>query len=320
MLLEAEDTLEILVTGAAGFIGSHLTESLVSHGHKVIAIDALLPNLYPFKQKNRNWTQLEELGPSVERHLIDLREPLDPALLSNCDYVFHLAAMPGLSLSWEDTKLYIDCNVLGTANLLKACDPQRLKNFFYVSTSSVYGKNVTGDESSPLQPVSPYGVTKLAAENMVIAFANATKIPYSIFRLFSVYGPRQRSDMAFNIFIRKLLSDEVIEIFGDGTQSRANTYIDDVVDGLIAGLTHAKHAEIYNLCGQEQANVLEILDKLSHIIGRTPRLVIGNERMGDQQQTRSVAQKAMKDLHFSPKIKLDVGLLNQVRWQEQSQY
>lgn len=307
--------MKILVTGAAGFIGSHLVEALVKRGHEVIAIDALLPQLYSAEEKIRNWDLLGGLGESVKRHEIDLREPLSGYEFADCDYVFHLAAMPGLSLSWENIKLYIDCNVLATANLLQACNPMTLKRFFYISTSSVYGKYVTGDETSALIPISPYGVTKLAAENLVAAFSQAHNLSFAIFRLFSVYGPRQRADMAFNIFIRKLLANDVIDIFGDGTQSRANTYVSDVVEGLIAGLSKSKHAEIYNLCGNEQTSVVQVLEILSELTGKSPMISRKRERIGDQQETRSVAQKARTQLDFYPKTTLREGLNNQVQWQ-----
>jgi len=190
-----------------------------------------------------------------------------------------------------------------------------LKRFFYISTSSVYGKYVTGDETSALIPISPYGVTKLAAENLVAAFSQAHNLSFAIFRLFSVYGPRQRADMAFNIFIRKLLANDVIDIFGDGTQSRANTYVSDVVEGLIAGLSKSKHAEIYNLCGNEQTSVVQVLEILSELTGKSPMISRKRERIGDQQETRSVAQKARTQLDFYPKTTLREGLNNQVQWQ-----
>jgi nucleoside-diphosphate-sugar epimerase len=311
--------LKILVTGAAGFIGSHLTESLARVGHQIIALDALLPDLYPIEQKVRNWELLGELGSNVERRKIDLRLPLDASEIEECDFIFHLAAMPGLSLSWEDTKLYIDCNVLALANLIKATNPEKLKRFFHISTSSVYGKYVTGNEESKLAPISPYGVTKLAAENLLSAFSKANGLSYSIFRLFSVYGPRQRSDMAFNIFTRKLLAGESIHLFGDGTQSRANTYVSDVVEGLISGMTLSEHGEIYNLCGNEQATIMEVLQMLAEITGREPDIKFMGERLGDQQATNSVAQKAFKSLGFVPKVTLREGLINQVQWQIENQ-
>jgi nucleoside-diphosphate-sugar epimerase len=307
--------LKILVTGAAGFIGSHLTEALLKQGHAVLAIDALLPNLYPEKQKRKNWELLGELENSPERLILDLREPIQTSVIEDCDYIFHLAAMPGLSLSWEQTKLYIDCNLLATANLLKACNLDHLKKFFYISTSSVYGRSITGDESSALSPISPYGVTKLAAEAMVTAYSDATGMPFSIFRPFSVYGPRQRSDMGFNIFIKKLMNKEEIAIFGDGSQSRTNTYVSDLVEGLISGIDNAKAREVYNLSGREQYSVLDVIKLLSQILDIQPKLLFQNERLGDQKETKTSLSKAENELGYFPSTTLKEGLERQIEWQ-----
>ncbi len=307
--------LKILVTGAAGFIGSHLTEALLLKGHTVLAIDALLPNLYPEKQKRRNWELLGKLENCPERMILDLREPIPSGLIEDCDFIFHLAAMPGLSLSWEETKLYIECNLLATSNLLKACNLNHLQKFFYISTSSVYGRSINGDESSSLSPVSPYGVTKLAAEAMVAAYADVTGMQYSIFRPFSVYGPRQRSDMGFNIFIRKLIQGEEITIFGDGSQSRTNTYVSDLVEGLILGIEHAKNRDVYNLSGREQYSVLEVINLLSNILETQPKLLYRGERQGDQKETKAILTKAESELGYSPQISLEVGLRRQIQWQ-----
>jgi nucleoside-diphosphate-sugar epimerase len=307
--------LKVLVTGAAGFIGSHLTEALLLQGHTVLAIDSLLPNLYPARRKIRNWEFLGGLDLPPERMQLDLREPFQASLIEDCDYIFHLAAMPGLSLSWEQTKLYIDCNVLATANLLKACNLTNLKKFFYVSTSSVYGRSINGDESSNVSPISPYGVTKLAAEAMVAAYSDATDMQFSIFRPFSVYGPRQRDDMAFNIFIGKLIRDEEINIFGDGSQSRTNTYVTDLVSGLISGIDNAKNREVYNLSGANPYSVLEVIKVLSQILGKTPKLNFQHERLGDQQETKTILTKAKKDLGYVPSTSLTEGLTRQIEWQ-----
>ena len=307
--------MKVLVTGAAGFIGSHLTEALLLQGHTVLAIDSLLPNLYPARRKIRNWEFLGGLDLPPERMQLDLREPFQASLIEDCDYIFHLAAMPGLSLSWEQTKLYIDCNVLATANLLKACNLTNLKKFFYVSTSSVYGRSINGDESSNVSPISPYGVTKLAAEAMVAAYSDATDMQFSIFRPFSVYGPRQRDDMAFNIFIGKLIRDEEINIFGDGSQSRTNTYVTDLVSGLISGIDNAKNREVYNLSGANPYSVLEVIKVLSQILGKTPKLNFQHERLGDQQETKTILTKAKKDLGYVPSTSLTEGLTRQIEWQ-----
>ena len=307
--------MKILVTGAAGFIGSHLVEALVQHGYDVIALDALVPELYPQSQKTQNWNRLGELGPGIKLLKRDLRDPIERHEIHGCDYVFHLAAMPGLQLSWENTKLYIDCNVLATSNLLEAIDQGSLKKFFYISTSSVYGSEINGDESSLIAPISPYGVTKLAAENLVSAFSRVNQLNYSIYRLFSVYGPRQRSDMAFNIFIRKMLQQEEINIFGDGSQIRTNTFVGDIVDGLICAIEKSRNAEIYNLCGNEQISVIKLVNLIGSLLKVNPRLTFLEERNGDQKFTKSTARKAMNELGFQPKINLVEGLKRQIFWQ-----
>lgn len=307
--------MKILVTGAAGFIGSHLTETLLAKGHEVLAIDALLPNLYSAERKKNNWEVLGRLEFPPKRLQLDLREPIDPSKIDECDYIFHLAAMPGLSLSWEKTQLYIDCNILATTNLLKASNLTKLKKFFYVSTSSVYGRRIDGDETSEVSPISPYGVTKLAAEGMVAAYSNATGMPFSIFRPFSVYGPRQRDDMAFNIFIQKLVTDQVIVIYGDGSQSRSNTFVADLVEGLVSGIENAIDGEVYNLSGNQQYSVLEVVTLLGRLLKKQPKLLFQGERLGDQQETRTILTKAKNDLGYFPKTTLQEGLTKQIEWQ-----
>ena len=145
----------VLVTGAAGFIGSHLCEALINHGHKVTGLDFFMSDLYPGDLKRRNWVEVNLSSPGVELLEIDLREPINPETLLGFDFVFHLAAMPGLSLSWTNFNLYSDCNILATNNLINSLDLSSLKKFFYISTSSVYGEIVDGDETSQLKPISP---------------------------------------------------------------------------------------------------------------------------------------------------------------------
>ena len=308
--------MKIVVTGAAGFIGYHLSDTLANQGHEVLALDALLDFPYPRTQKVENWKSLQQSEPIIHCELSDLRDPTQIPNLSGYDLVIHLAAIPGLNLSWEDTKLYIDCNILGTANLLQACVSGAVPRFFQISTSSVYGKLATGSEDSPLNPASPYGVTKLSAEQMVSAICQSYKIDYSIFRLFSVYGPGQRSDMAFNIFIDRMLQEREIKIYGDGSQSRANTYVMDVVDALIKGIQKSKNGEVYNICGSEQKSVMDVIDVLSEILETRPRIVFSEYRRGDQIETRSVASKAFRDLGFTPSTNIQTGLMQQVKWQK----
>jgi len=308
--------MKVLVTGGAGFIGSHLIESLIGEDHEVATIDALVPELYPKQKKLQNWQLLGQLERPPERILFDLRNYVDPALVAGYDYIFHLAAMPGLSLSWEDSKLYIDSNLLATSNLLKACNPVTLKKFIYVSTSSVYGKSINGEETGDLQPISPYGVTKLAAEKLVEAYSMSTGMSYAIIRPFSVYGPRQRDDMAFHIFIEKMLQGKEISVFGDGTQSRTNTYVSDLVSGLTSAMIKSKNGQIYNLAGNQQISLNEILLTLELLLEVKAKIRFLPGRLGDQQETSTSSIKAREHFGFSPKETLQSGLLKQIIWQK----
>jgi nucleoside-diphosphate-sugar epimerase len=308
--------MRVAVTGAAGFIGSHLVEALVNKGFFVIAIDSLNDDLYPRSVKELNWNLLKTLNGSVECIQVDLRDPIDERIFHGCDAVFNLAAMPGLSLSWSNPKLYIDSNLLVTCNLMSAMEKIPGVKFIQISTSSVYGKSVLGDENSPLQPISPYGVSKLAAENAVIAIGNAKGILFSILRLFSVYGPRQRPDMAFNIFIKKMLVGESISVFGDGTQIRANTYVGDIVNGVILAYEKFESSSIYNLSGTQEYSVNQILDIAKGILNVEPRVEYVAERLGDQSRTTNVSERATRILGYKPETTIVEGLTRQINWQK----
>ena len=305
----------ILVTGAAGFIGSHLTEKLISMGHEVTGLDCFMGELYPSELKRENWLEVKRRFPETKLIEIDLRDNFDETTFSDFEYVYHLAAMPGLSLSWSNLKLYSDCNILATNNLINALNLSKLKKFFYISTSSVYGEVVSGNEDSQLKPISPYGVTKLAGENLLSAYSRSKSFEYSVFRLFSVYGPRQRTDMAFNIFIKSIIEDKTINVFGDGTQARANTFVLDIVDALSRALEKAGHQEIYNICGTNVYSVLDVIRNIENILNKKAVIIFGEERMGDQKTSNSVGNKARQVLDFTPKVELHEGLSEQVKWQ-----
>jgi len=306
---------KILVTGAAGFIGSHLVEKLSTMGHEVTGLDCFMGELYPSDLKRENWTEVERNFPNTNLIEIDLRQDFDDSALFEFEYVYHLAAMPGLSLSWTNLKLYADCNLLATNNLINSLNLSVLKKFFYISTSSVYGEVVSGDEQSQLKPISPYGVTKLAGENLLSAYARSKSFEYAIFRLFSVYGPRQRSDMAFNIFIDSILGEKQINVFGDGSQARANTFVLDIVDALSKGLDKAANQQIYNICGTNVYSVIDVIRSIENIVNKKAIVKFGEERLGDQKQSNSVGGKAMQSLGFTPKVELLEGLTEQVKWQ-----
>ncbi len=306
--------MKCLVTGAAGFIGSHLCERLLRDGHSIVGVDAFIP-YYPRLIKEGNLLGLRG-HKGFAFHALDLRhDPLDVAL-DGVDAVFHLAAMAGLVKSWTDFDLYSSCNLTATQRLLDTVRRQPNKpRLVYASTSSVYGRYSSGDETLATRPISPYGVTKLAAESLCRAYEEFG-VPVVVLRYFSVYGPRQRPDMGYWKFIDALLRNEPIVVYGDGQQNRGNTYIDDCVDATVAAL-RAPLGETYNLGGGESASVWDILGKLERIIGRKAITRSEPARPGDQRSTFADTSKLQRHLGWQARTSLDVGLTRQVDWQRQ---
>lgn len=306
--------MKCIVTGAAGFIGSHLCEELLAQGHKVTGLDAFIP-YYPQIVKHRNLLEMLR-HPNLRFYRVDLRSDPIEELLAGADVIFHLAAMPGLAASWTDLDGYWTCNVLATQKLLEAIQRSGvgLKRFVHASTSSVYGRMASGDERLPTQPISPYGITKLAAENMCRAYGEAHHIPTVILRYFSVYGPRQRPDMGYHRFIQALLEEKPVTVFGDGQQVRGNTYVSDCVRATILA-AQAPVGEIYNIGGGETASVWDILHKLEEIAGRKFTVRQKPARPGDQLHTRADTSKIQQHLGWMPQTALDEGLASQWEWQ-----
>ncbi len=305
--------MKCLVTGAAGFIGSHLCERLLRDGHDVVGLDAFIP-YYPRPIKEANLTALRSHH-GFSFHALDLRtDALAPAL-DGVEVVFHLAAMAGLVRSWTDFDLYQSCNLTATQRLLEAVRPvATLRRFIYVSTSSVYGRFSSGDETLPTRPISPYGVTKLAGEHQCRAYHEEHGLPLVVLRYFSVYGPRQRPDMGYYRFIAALLEDRPISVYGDGLQIRGNTYVSDCVAATVAAL-QAPLGETYNVGGGESASVWDILNKLQEIIGRRANVHREPPRPGDQRYTFADTGKLQRHLGWQPRVTLDEGLREQIAWQ-----
>jgi len=303
-----------LVTGAAGFIGSHLCERLLRDGHHVIGVDCFIPYYDPAVKRgnlalllaSKNFTFLDT----------DLRRDDIRSALTGCDAVFHLAAMPGLMKSWEDFSLYSTCNIEATQRLLEAAKDTRLPHFIHVSTSSVYGREATEPEDSPTQPFSPYGLTKLAAENLCRAYESNFALPITILRYFSVYGPRQRPDMAYHILIRALLEDRSFPMFGDGEQTRSNTYVADCVEATWLAAKNRDKAlgQVFNVGGGQIISLNEVVTVLEGLTGRKANIERKPARPGDQKHTAANIEKARRLLGYKPVTPVRDGLKAEVDW------
>lgn len=305
--------MRYVVTGAGGFIGSHLCEYLLQRGHEVYGIDALVPYYSP-RVKERN------LSVAMEQRRfrflkLDLRHDPINHVVDGADVVFHLAGMPGLSQSWTNFDDYMSCNIQATQRLLEAIRLANGPKLVYASTSSVYGRMARGDESIPTRPISPYGVTKLAAEQLCRAYSDAFGISVVVLRYFSVYGPRQRPDMGYRKFIHALLNDLPITIYGDGHQVRGNTYVADCVEATMLA-ADARPGETYNVGGGEAASVWDVLERLELLAGRKARVIHEPPRHGDQLQTAASTSKIGSQLGWAPRTSLNEGLARQWAWQE----
>ena len=306
---------KVLVTGAAGFIGSAVVRALNAQGTPVVALDALLDGLYPAKEKIARFDFLTTLD-GVDTFQLDLRSDDLSVLPRDIEYVINEAAMPGLGLSWTAFDLYSSCNLSALSRLIEASSAWDLTKFIQISTSSVYGKSAVGDENQEIRPVSPYGVTKLAAEQLVLAHLRDSGFPAMILRYFSVYGPGQRPDMAYRKFIAKALAGEEITLFGSGEQSRSNTYIDDCVAGTIQALSAGDPGEVFNIAGGEERTINEALAIIEAGVGKPLNISRHPAARGDQERTRGDSSRAQEKLGFISNTRLEDGLGEQIKWQQ----
>jgi len=307
--------VKALVTGAAGFIGSTLADTLTARGVEVIGLDCFT-DYYGRDIKERNLAGLRT-RPSftfVEDQLQTV--PLD-RVLDGVTHVFHLAAQAGVRKSWgRDFLTYTTHNVDATQRLLEAVKERPLERFVYASSSSVYGDAVPIPmrEDAMVQPVSPYGVTKLAAEHLCLLYAANYGVPAVALRFFTVYGPRQRPDMGFHRFIRAALTGQPITLYGDGEQTRDFTFVTDIVAALIAAGERGRPGGIYNIGGGSRVSVNEVLSLIARITGRTLDIRREPSQKGDMRDTFADTSLAKAELGFSPSTSLEQGLQAEAEW------
>ena len=307
--------MKALVTGAAGFIGSHLADRLVADGATVVGLDSFA-DFYPRAIKERN---LARLRSSAAFSLVEstLAEADLPALLDGVTHVFHLAAQAGVRQSWgQHFHVYTVNNVEATQLLLEACVGRPIERLVYASSSSVYGDSVPLPmrEDARRQPVSPYGVTKLAAEQLCSLYHVSYGVPAVALRFFTVYGPRQRPDMGFSRFLRAVASDEAVRQFGDGRQTRDFTFVADAVDATVAAAECGRPGDVYNIGGGSRIELMTVFELIRRLTGRRMRVERVDPQRGDMRNTYADTTRAKMDLGFAPTTTLEDGLRAQFEW------
>ncbi len=306
--------MNILITGAAGFIGSHLAERLASLNHNVIGLDCLINN-YSKSIKQLNINQLQTKG--IEFFYLDLSKDDLNSVTNDLDFVFHLAAQSGIDASVPFDS-YERNNIIATYRLLEAiADSKALQGFVNISTSSVYGSNAIGDESSVPKPISGYGITKLAAEQLVLAESRNKNISACSLRLFSVYGPRERPEKLYHKLIKCILNDEKFPLYlGSEGHIRSYTYIDDIIDGIVSVLDNIEvcDGEIFNIGTDETITTGDGIKIVEAIIGKKVKINLEPKRPGDQLKTHANINKARKILGYNPTTKPENGLEKEVDW------
>jgi nucleoside-diphosphate-sugar epimerase len=308
--------MRALVTGVAGFIGSTLTDRLLADGVDVVGIDCFT-DYYPrnYKERNLGGALAQPRFRFVESRIQDVDLP---ALLGDRTHVFHLAAQAGVRKSWgRDFAIYTVNNIEATQALLEAaCGTKTLEKFVYSSSSSVYGDLVAMPmrEDALPQPVSPYGVSKLAAEQLCYLYYSNFGVPTVSLRYFTVYGPRQRPDMGFHKFLRATILGEPITVFGDGDQTRDFTFVSDAVAANVAAAKQGVPGRVYNIGGGSRVSVNEVLEMIGRVAGRKPLVHVDPVQKGDMRHTYADTSLARADLGYQPTVGLEEGLAAEYRW------
>ena len=309
----------ILVTGGAGFIGSHLIDKLLDMGKEVICIDNFDP-FYDIELKKRNIrTHLTNTNYTLYEEDIRNISQIDEIFKNTKpDIVIHLAAKAGVRPSVENPKEYNDVNINGSLNILQACVKHNVNKFINGSSSSVYGlnKNIPFKESDPLNLIaSPYAATKLAVEGLCHTFNNIYQLPIINLRFFTVYGPRQRPDLAIRKFMTMILNEEPISIYGDGNSSRDYTFVKDIIDGIINALEYNETKyEVFNLGNSSPIKLINLVSEIEIALNRKAKLIFEPIQKGDVPTTFADIQKSKLKLKYSPKTEIKKGLLEMAEW------
>lgn len=307
--------MQAVVTGAAGFIGSHLVDHLLSAGHSVVGVDAFR-SYYPEVEKHRNLA-VAYAHPAFRLIAADLLAIDLDELLASADVVFHLAAQPGVRHSWSDFRQYDADNVLATHAILEAARRRRLERFVYASSSSVYGNAASypSREIDVPAPHSPYGVTKLAGEHLCGLYATNWSIPTVCLRYFTVYGPRQRPDMAMRRMIGAAFRGSPFPLYGAGDQIRDFTFVADIVAATAAAASADVAAgRVFNVAGTAAATVLDVLRTVEAETGRQVVVQRRPPSPGDVARTGASTERARLELGWEPVVGIDEGIRQQVRW------
>jgi len=287
---------------------------LLENGHEVIALDCFLNDSYDssIKRRNADFINSKKYNNLTWQNR-DLRLDHLDDLIDEAEVIYNLAAMPGQIRSWDQFELFVHSNLLTVSRILQSPKING-KKFVQASTSSVYGEIPHGDEDYPLNPISPYGVTKLAAEKLILAFHQAKNIDFKILRFFSVFGPRQRPDMAISRFITAMTQGKPIELYGNGQAARSFTYVADCARATMnAGLRFSKH-HVYNISGKKTYSIRHVINEIANILQIDPIIVDRDPRIGDQFITNGDNTKASADLDLYDSISLSEGIRLQIEW------
>jgi UDP-glucuronate 4-epimerase len=309
--------LRYVVTGAAGFIGRHLSSGFLARGHDVVGVDSYTDYYDPARKRaNAAWLAAHDGFTEVERDLVT--DPIDE-ILDGADAVVHLAGQPGVRLSWADGfGTYVDRNVGASQRLLEAARRTRVPRLVLASSSSVYGNaaDCPVSEDAPTRPFSPYGVTKLAMEHLAGAYVENWKLPVVMLRYFTVYGPAQRPDMAMHRFIERVGAGEPVPVYGDGQQVRDFTYVGDAAAATVAAAdADLAPGTVLNVAGGSSATINDVLDLVSRCVGREVVVDRLPPQPGDVRVTGGAIDRARALLRWAPEVSLDDGVSHQVAHQ-----